>query len=238
METPNTKYRSLLQWVDASYESQAPWIANYLYRKGRGHLLAPLNPQSIDPNDLLLKVLTPLLQNSDGREIIRAMRGVWYQKALRDRKGKLANFQLSQGVSTKLEKISKEWGLTKTKTLEQIIIAAAEKNQEDKTKSAKRAKKLQQELEQKTQEKTESESERNKTINDAVNLLVQEVVLNCRLIATIGEVEEAELLEYTEEPVQQLLNSRIKELDGNLPTLKLLRGSIKRAQDHLPTGDR
>ena len=237
METHNTNFQSMLRWVDASSHSQASWIANYLYRKGHGHLLANLNPQSIDPKALLLTVLTPLIQNSDGREVIHAMRGVWYQKQLRERRGKLTNFQISKEITSKLEKISTEWGLTKTKTLEQIIIDAAKKNQEDKTKAAKRVEKLKQQLEQITQKKLDSESVRDKTINDAVNLLMQEVVLNCRLLATLDGVEESELFEITEEPVQNLLNTRIKEIDDKLRDLKLLRGGIKRVQDHLSTDD-
>lgn len=237
METLNTNHQSMLRWVDTSSHSQASWIAKYLYRKGHGHLLAHLNPQSIDPNALLLKALTPLLQNSDGREIVRAMRGVWYQKQLRDRRGKLTNFQLSKETTSKLEKVSKEWGLNKTKALEQIIIDAANKNQEDKTKAAKRVEKLKQQLEQITQEKADSESVRNKTINDAINLLMQEVALNCRLLATLDGVNESELLKITEEPVQNLLNTRTKEIDDKLRDLKLLRGGIKRVQDHLSTVD-
>ena len=236
MEPSSTKYQSMLRWVDASTQSQASWIASYLYSKGQGHLLAHINPQSINPHELLL-VLTPLLQSSDYREKIRAMRGAWYQKRHRDEKGKLANFQLSQKTSSQLEKIAKEWGLTKTKALEQIIVDAANKNQEDKTKAAGRAKKLKQQLEQITQEKADSESVRNKIINDAIELLMQEAALNCRLIATLDGVKESELLKLTEEPVQKLLSSRTQEIDDKLCDLKLLRSGIKRVQDHLPKND-
>jgi len=232
MKSALARYESLLSWIDPRSQDQASWISNYLHRKGHGSLLGSYSLLGSDPEKLVPE-LHAQLHDPASREIIRAMRGAWYVKKHRESNDRPVNFQLPGKIAEELNKIAKDREISRTQALKQVVTDTARETRKDRSKTLRTVKKLRENLKNLRQKKLESEGIRNRIINDLSELLIQEVISNCRFKATIGPIKDDELNEATEESTQGLLTERISIIDKELSRMRLLGSGVTSIREHL-----
>lgn len=233
MQSAESRYKSLLSWINPKSSSQANWITQYLYRKDLTYFISGYNP-TIDPPEVLRNKLSSHPGNAECRETLALMRRAWYQKEYREKNEKLINFQVPKRIADDLGKIAEDRRTTRTQALRQIVREVATKSKNEKSQTLKANKKLKENLKKLHETKQDSESVRNQIINDLLNMLTKEIILNCRHISSSDSIKENELNETAEDLFNKKLIERLSEAEEQLSTMKILRSGIKRIDELLP----
>nr|WP_299244174.1 hypothetical protein [uncultured Halomonas sp.] len=233
MENSHIQYESLLSWINPQSQLQTAWIVNYLSKKGQSNLLSQFN-LLIGGGEELVTLFRGNLDDIYFRELIRSMRGAWYQKIYRESNGKQVSFQLPASIINELSKIAKDRNQSKTQTLRQVIHDAAKQNQRERIKSRDKTRKLEKNLKNLKDEKLESESLRNRIINTLSERLVEEIILRCSHEKNLNMMGYEKSEAYKGCQYQELTKKIIDEIDKSIPEMRMLKPGVKPIKSFLP----
>ena len=236
---------SLFSWVDLSSSEQPLWIASYLSRTTEKSLLynyLTQNLAGLSGEDVSHEIRERIVSTTardfvstdlHSRELMRRMRGAWYQKKYRKRTGKQVSFQLPESTASELNRIAKKRELSRTQALEQIINEASGNIRHESEQLRKAEKSFESQVKKLQREKEGGDGARDQVINYLLGELSLELLVSYggRAPAVHRAIKGFESEEVGKrKPLDEKLSDIDKFVFSRLPT----RRGVKSIRSFLP----
>lgn len=249
MEGKDQRSDLFLSWIEKANKGQARWILGYLSkRKARSDLASYLlerdnrvagqyrqaiSNKAGSLEDVIQERITDSRSQSfiqsdlSSRELMRSMRGAWYQKRYRESHAKLVSFQLPKAVVSEVERIARHERKSRTQVLEEMISDAAALYNCESERSAQRVSKLSSKLKKSEESAREVEDVLRNSVDTLLRALAREADNSCNYEAASSGIEGDSSGSFN-----AALQQRAAEVEALVPGLKLFRGNIRPVKEY------